>query len=142
MIKRISDKVFLTPHGIVDFNKPARLTPDQEFHNRRVEFEKAEQERQYDFEDAMRKWQQPIKVYHMMKDKLEQLSPEEKLDFIPKWIEYRIEWQKTATEADKKYGHPMSLECFMACEINPFKSMNLPFPVLRLKKPYIKYIIA
>jgi hypothetical protein len=137
---QISERVFMTPTGIVDFDAPRTLSIKEEFHNRKCDFEDKQQDREYDYQDAIRKWQQPFKVYDMMKDEVEAIPPIEKLDYIPKWVNYKFEWEKTATEADKKYGHPMPLHCFIACEINPWKSMNMHFPVMRLKKMNIRYV--
>lgn len=38
-IKKISDHVWLTPNGIVDFKEKPKLTPQQEASNARLDFE-------------------------------------------------------------------------------------------------------
>ena len=139
---KISERVYMTPTGIVDFDTPRTLSVKEEMHNRRCDFEAKMEARKYDYEDAMRKWQQPFKVYEMMKAEVDSMPPLEKLDYIPKWVNYKFEWEKTATEADRKYGHPMPFDCFIACEINPWKSMNMAFPVMRLKKMNIRYVTS
>jgi hypothetical protein len=42
---KISDRVFMTPNGIVDFDESPKLTSAQEFHNRMVDFEIEESKR-------------------------------------------------------------------------------------------------
>lgn len=44
---KLTDSAYLTPNGIVDFNKPAELTDAQRFHNAMVDFEVEVNEREF-----------------------------------------------------------------------------------------------
>lgn len=46
--QKISDKVYLTPNGIVDFDAPKELTPEQNWHNAKLEFEQGAADREFE----------------------------------------------------------------------------------------------
>jgi len=44
---KVSEKVWITPNGIVDFNEGKKLNHAQELHNRMVDFEISQRDREY-----------------------------------------------------------------------------------------------
>jgi hypothetical protein len=53
--KKITDRIFMTPNGIVDFDTKPELTPSQELHNSILDFEVAQAEREFQHRERMAK---------------------------------------------------------------------------------------
>ncbi len=53
MIKKISDRVYMTPGGIVDFDAKPELTPAQQAHNDQIDFDIRMAEREFQHREEM-----------------------------------------------------------------------------------------
>jgi len=53
MFRKLTDKIFVTPKGIIDLDAKPELTPAQRFSNARFDFEVAEAEREYQHREKM-----------------------------------------------------------------------------------------
>lgn len=62
MIEKLSDRVYLTPNGIVDFNAKQELSESQKMHNSLVDFEFEMAEREFQHREKMAKLTGTINV--------------------------------------------------------------------------------
>lgn len=113
-----------------------------ESHNMEVDLEKKMDELRYRHECTDAIFQAQSDMWKEMGDEVKQMSAEEKLEWIPKWIEYLSELKADTkyTDEDKSWI-TMGLDFYIACYLdeNWYRiktDMNIP---IRLRKGYIYY---
>jgi hypothetical protein len=100
--------------------REAGITIEQELHNFHVKLEREMEERKYQMDLRNADYDDRLKTFHHFKHLLNDLSPEEQLKYIPKWVEYLCkEAMKKKTDFDL-FMPEMSLDEFIVNEITPF----------------------
>lgn len=119
--KDCGNGLWITPNGFVNFN--AGLTPEQESHNWKNKFEREQADAKYEFDVAMAEWDKRVEQYRFMYDKVAAIPPLEKASiWLPKWIDYKVEWHLKQKSEYEEYNGAMSFYMFIASEIIPYKS--------------------
>lgn len=75
------------------------------------EFESNERKRKNAIFYADMKWNSEMNIWLWYRERYKELTPEQKLSYIPEWVEYKILFKRTA------YDEPMPFECFVCNQL-------------------------
>lgn len=134
----LGNNCWITPQGFVDLTP--RLTLEPEWHNRNNEFERKMRDEKYESDLAWAEIEKQNAQYQLMKKDIDAMKPEDKLEYIPKWVDYMCDWHlKEKNEHERQWGY-MPFEHFIASEIIPFKSYGMKM-VFKPMLAQIEYVV-
>lgn len=135
----LGDSCWLTPDGWVDLTP--KLTLSQRMHNRENKWRVERRDYKYEMDLAWAEIEQQMAQYNLMKEEVDAIDPGEKLEiWLPKWIDYLIDWklrEKNIHETELGY---MPFDTFIATEIIPYKSYGMKM-VHKETLAYIEYVV-
>jgi hypothetical protein len=119
-------------------SEESRLTISQQLYNLQNKLRKNYIQIKYQSDLAFNEYIKQIEQYHFIKDKVNAMSPEQKLQYIPLWVKYLCEYH-TSTNPFTKEHQPMCLDIFIATQIIPFKFYGTII-AFKPSHGYIKYV--
>lgn len=122
---KLSDRSWLTPKGIIDFDAKPELTHAQETHNRLVDFEIAERDRKWDYDCAKHEFNRAYEIWMMqsVQDDIKAMSTDEKFEYLRKYVDYRIKYE-SANKYVKQFG-VLPFEVFIASILDKWITYRL-----------------
>lgn len=136
--KDLGDGKWITPDGYVDFNNP-QLTAEEEIHNMNNEREIKRRDMEYDAEVALKTYEARIKLHTAYGDRVDAMSHKEKMSYFDGWVDHLVDFELNATTHEKTWG-PKFFEMYIACEMNPYKSIEVP-AVFKPRIFQIEYVV-
>ncbi len=134
--RELADGLWITPHGIQDFNDTT-LPLEYQFHNREVEIQKQRDENEWQWELIKNKMDARLHIWFDYGKEVDKLSVEQKMSYLQEWIDYTVDCAIDKPKLEEIDG-VMCFDMFVAQKICPCPYLY-DKTTFRIQKGYITY---